>query len=301
MSRTRYIKPGAGKDEDLYDAGPLATLLYVLLPCHADREGRLEDRPRRIRSEVLPDYAQEEIDDALDALERVGKIVRYEAEYLNSKVRVIWIPKFLRHQSPHSREPESELPAPAIPLPEQEPSKAATKYRKPRKASPARVRAPQSQSLSLSQGLSSKPMGTTAVVAPAREADDVVTALKGAEARLVADAEFDRFWAAYPCKRAKTAARKAFDTARKGGGRHEAPASLDEILDGVERYIADVGRQRANGFPDLQWAMPASWLNAGRWADAVDDRAAGPIHPNDAVVGEFLAEADRLRALENAP
>ena len=54
MARSRNIKPGFFLNDDLAECEPLARLLFAGLWCIADREGRLEDRPKRIKIEVLP-------------------------------------------------------------------------------------------------------------------------------------------------------------------------------------------------------------------------------------------------------
>lgn len=72
--------------------------------------------------------------------------------------------------------------------------------------------------------------------------------------------DFDTFWAAYPRREAKLAAMKAYDKARR-------LASATEILDGVERYKRTMPE-------DKQYRpLPASWLNAGRWMDEIDEPA----------------------------
>ena len=52
MARSRNIKPGFFKNEDLLDLPYEYRLLFVGLWTLADREGYLEDRPKRIR--MLP-------------------------------------------------------------------------------------------------------------------------------------------------------------------------------------------------------------------------------------------------------
>ncbi|MFN9374496.1 MAG: hypothetical protein ACK6D3_21625 [Planctomycetaceae bacterium] len=106
MSRSRNIKPGFFKNEDLAECSPLARLLFVGLWCEADRDGRLEDRPKRIKVELLP-YDDCDVDRLLGELVTRGFIVRYEAE----GKACICIPAFLKHQNPHKKEAESVLPA----------------------------------------------------------------------------------------------------------------------------------------------------------------------------------------------
>jgi hypothetical protein len=110
MARARNIKPGFYKNEDLAECSILARLIYPGLWMLADREGRLEDRPKRIKGELLP-YDNADVDKLLGELERWGLIIRYEAD----GNRYIAIPKFLQHQNPHHREAESIIPPPNCP------------------------------------------------------------------------------------------------------------------------------------------------------------------------------------------
>jgi DNA-binding transcriptional ArsR family regulator len=69
------------------------------------------------------------------------------------------------------------------------------------------------------------------------------------------DDAFDQFWAAYPRKTAKGAARKAWPTAVERAGGPEV------IVAGAARYAADPNRD------DAYTAHPATWLRADRWED----------------------------------
>lgn len=110
--RSRSLKPGFFKNEDLAALPPLIRVLFAGLWGCADREGRLEDRPKRIKAEVLP-YDDCDCDTLLDELAAAptsdGRpfIIRYEVEGR----RLIWLPTFLDHQSPHKTERASDLPA----------------------------------------------------------------------------------------------------------------------------------------------------------------------------------------------
>lgn len=53
MARSRNIKPAFFFNEQLAEVAPLGRLLFIGLWTIADREGRLEDRPRKIKAEVL--------------------------------------------------------------------------------------------------------------------------------------------------------------------------------------------------------------------------------------------------------
>jgi hypothetical protein len=110
VSRSRNIKPGFFKNERLAECDPLARLLFAGLWCEADREGRLEDRPKRLKAEILP-YDECDVSSLLDQLAKHGFIARYNSGGL----ALIAIPTFLDHQRPHNKEPESYLPSPDFP------------------------------------------------------------------------------------------------------------------------------------------------------------------------------------------
>ena len=107
MARCRTIKPSFFANETLAECSPLARLLFAGLWCWADRHGRLEDRPRRIRAEILP-YDQVDADVLLAELEHRGFLTRYES----GGTRVIQIVAFLKHQRPHPKEASYDLPLP---------------------------------------------------------------------------------------------------------------------------------------------------------------------------------------------
>lgn len=105
MARARNIKPGFFKNEVLAEQPIFVRLLFVGLWTLADREGRIEDRPKRIKLELFP-YDSESVEDGLSALTASGFVTRYAA----SGKSVIQIVNFLKHQTPHGTEKDSELP-----------------------------------------------------------------------------------------------------------------------------------------------------------------------------------------------
>ena len=107
MSRSRNIKPGFFKNDRLAECEPLARILFAGLWCEADREGRVEDRPKRLKVDCLP-YDNCDCDALLDQLAKREFIVRYEIAGL----RYIAIPGFAKHQNPHCKESPSAIPAP---------------------------------------------------------------------------------------------------------------------------------------------------------------------------------------------
>lgn len=107
MARSRNVKPGFVTNHELAQCSPHARLMFVGLWMIADREGRLEDRPPRIKVETLP-YDDVDPDKLLSQLANHGFIHRYSA----GGVKYIQILGFRKHQSPHIKEPESTIPEP---------------------------------------------------------------------------------------------------------------------------------------------------------------------------------------------
>lgn len=107
MARSRNIKPGFFQNDLLAEIDPLGRLLFSGLWTIADRAGRLEDRPKRIKAAVLP-YDECNIDELLDELSKRGFIQRYRV----SDSQYIVVKNFTKHQNPHCKEPESTIPAP---------------------------------------------------------------------------------------------------------------------------------------------------------------------------------------------
>jgi hypothetical protein len=107
MARSRNIKPGFFKNETLAELPPLARLLFAGLWTIADRCGRLEDRPKRIKTEVLA-YDECDVNGLLQGLHDKGFILRYK----NSRDTYIQILSWTKHQNPHMKEVPSTIPAP---------------------------------------------------------------------------------------------------------------------------------------------------------------------------------------------
>lgn len=106
MARARNIKPSLLMNEVLGVADPLLTILFAGLWMLADREGRLEDRPLRIKAQVFPYRELPDFNGYLTELERMGFIHRYSV----GELPIIQVINFTKHQSPHKTEKRSELP-----------------------------------------------------------------------------------------------------------------------------------------------------------------------------------------------
>lgn len=103
--RARNIKPAFFKNYDLADCGPVCQILFAGLWCLADKEGRLENKPRLIKAELFP-YYDVDINRELTVLERLKFIRTYSVDGID----VIEVPNFKKHQNPHHTEKNSILP-----------------------------------------------------------------------------------------------------------------------------------------------------------------------------------------------
>jgi hypothetical protein len=109
MARSRNIKPGFFTNDVLGELPPLARLLFAGIWTLCDREGRLEDRPKKIKAEVLP-YDECDADDLLQKLHAADFIERYEVD----GKRYLQVKTWGEHQNPHMKEAASTIPAPGL-------------------------------------------------------------------------------------------------------------------------------------------------------------------------------------------
>lgn len=107
MARIRSIKPAFFLNEDVAALPFQWRLLFVGLWTQADRAGRLEDRPLRLKAALFP-YDSVDVEEGLQALTEARLIVRYTV----GDKRLIAVPTWVKHQQPHVREAGSELPGP---------------------------------------------------------------------------------------------------------------------------------------------------------------------------------------------
>jgi len=101
-------------DEDHAALPDRVDRFYIGLGCHCDRAGRCEDRPLKLRAQIMPYYADFDAEEALAILakpRRSGQlpfIIRYEVD----GERFIQVVDWHKEQRPHPNEKESEIPDP---------------------------------------------------------------------------------------------------------------------------------------------------------------------------------------------
>jgi hypothetical protein len=248
MARTRSIKPGFFDNEILGDLPPLTRLLFIGLWTIADREGRLEDKPRRIKKMLMgyDDVDADGVDQMLQSLHDTGFIFRYSIDGNN----YIQIVNFLKHQNPHIREKASEIPPPP-------PELIAEHHESPIQA-PDLHGAGTVQATPITVNLSPS-TGTLSPTTdnPPEGGDDDGEPDKQPKKSLL-EQRFDEFWAAYPKKVGKKAAWSAFKKVKPDA------ELFDKIMTAIGRAKATWQWQRENGryIPN-----PKTWLNEGRWDD----------------------------------
>ena len=257
MARARNIKPGFFRNAELVELPYEARLLFIGLWTLADREGRLEDRPKQIKMEIFP-ADNLDCNELLDQLAGTGMIVRYQ----HSGKRYLQVVNFSKHQNPHRQEAASKIPAQgstaiespenqdedrsiskqALDKPEANPGQALDKPEanpgqaldKP-EASPGQiVLIPDSLIPDSKPSCASLPMRDCASVDSVGANVHPIAAPPAAEIpakRVESKPElrgFDEFWAAYPKKRSRGDAEKAWQKLRPD------KALLSKILEAVE-------------------------------------------------------------------
>lgn len=269
MSRLRTIKPGFFIDEQLAECDLAARILYAGLWTIADREGRLEDRPRRIKAECLP-YDDYDPDVLLDQLARRGFIVRYTI----GECRFIAIPSWSKHQHPHVKEPASVIPAPdehqlSMILAPDEPGSSCL--------------------LSLGSCLGSEKEKEQDLLSNSGESDERLPARSD---------DFVPFWSAYPRREGKKNARTAWSHITKEEKR---------LATGIASVLAKIVEQGVVELRYVP--MPTTFIHGKRWEDWRDGipaaylpdtgngKAAAARLEHDAFLRQFAAE----RGLEYDP
>lgn len=107
MPRIRTIKPDYFLDEDVAQLPYPVERTFIGLWVHADKAGRLEDRPMKLKVQIDP-YREMNMDAALQELHEGGFITRYEV----GGKKYLQINNFEKHQRPHHTETESCIPLP---------------------------------------------------------------------------------------------------------------------------------------------------------------------------------------------
>jgi len=291
----------------------------------ADREGRLECRPKKIKAEVLP-YDNCNIENLIEELTARSFVTIYSINNEN----YMEVSNFNRHQHCHVNEAPSSIPAPeehgASTIPEPEKHSASTIPEPEKHSASTLQKRPDTESLTLKCAETSStelgPDSKTSSTVPAPEEHRTGTVQKrldtdslllipdsltlisaprcehGASkvqkrldtgshllksSRQCGNRSFSDFWDAYPKKRSKGQAEKAF-----------LKINPDEQLLAI--MIATIERAKTSE----DWCKeggrfiphPATWLNNRRWEDEDVE-----THPLSGKVSDLTLR--NLKVLEN--
>src|SRR3990167_821951 len=113
MPRIRYLKPDFFKDEDLAILPFEIRLFFAGLWNFADKSGRLEDRPLRLKAEIFP-YDKVDVEKCLQQLNtpKNGSGTPFIQRYIIDNQKYIQIINWNKHQKPHHTEQDSKIPPP---------------------------------------------------------------------------------------------------------------------------------------------------------------------------------------------
>lgn len=107
MARARNIKPAFFQNEVLAELPFEHRLLFIGLWTLADKKGRLEDRPKRVKMGIFP-ADDVDVERGIAALCESKFIYRYSID----GVKYIQIITWEKHQTPHHTEKDSVIPPP---------------------------------------------------------------------------------------------------------------------------------------------------------------------------------------------
>lgn len=319
MARIRSVKPEFFTDEDLAELSRDHRLLFQGLWTVADRTGRLEDRPKKLKLMIFPwddDISPQRIDDMLWELAQHKScfIIRYVVD----DVSYIAVSNFEKHQRPHPREPHSTIPPPGEVTPREriadepplmltqaipEPVKAAAEQdlgnteanharteepglgtAEPRPGKHEEVVGPETSRI---QEVPRSPKSPERIQAGSLQKE---TANKGKKLAAAAiDPAFARFWQAYPRRVGKQDALAAWLKLAP-----DEPL-VEKILGAVELHKAQTDWLRDGG---QYIPYPASWLNGKRWDDEIWDDEIKPCRtgaPAKTLDDWVARNADSLR------
>lgn len=259
MARIRSIKPEFWTDSVIVSLSPLARLLYIGMWNFALCDhGHLENDPIRLKLQILP-MDSIDIGSLLNELLDSNRINRIQTQSGDSYLH---IPSMKRNQKGDPRW-KSRCPAcndaefGSTQLPQTPASLGDTRGDSTHstQADPECVLVEERRVEERLKDLS---------------IDESIDEPKPPRPRL--NDEFAEWYEKYPRKEAKGAALKAFIKARKDVG-------LEDLVAGLNRY-AEAMRGKDRQFI----ALPATWLNAGRWADEFENaqlqKKSNPYNPS---------------------
>ncbi len=236
MARIRTIKPQFWLDEHLGNICRDARLLYIGLWNLSDDHGVFEYRPARIKVQLFPydtDISGDTITEWLNILKETGDVIQFSANGSTFG----YIPTFLKHQPIEnpSKWRFAEIPQELL----------QTNERVLTETSPA----------SLQDLTETSPASRKALSLGNREKG---IGKRNRESNTNASNYFNTFWGAYPKKKSKGQAEKAFQKLSPD------EKLLSVMLSAIEKAKKSTDWLKEEG---QYIPYPATWLNAKGWED----------------------------------
>lgn len=246
--RIRSIRPEFYDSESMGNVSWDARFVFECLWSYVQDNGVNRDNARMIRGTCMPydgDEVIPRIETALDELEDAGCIVRYEWRGKH----LLWLPNFLTYQ---------KITNPSVclfPTPEEADVREVSPDTRETLPDTAR----HCQTLATGVGVgdrSSSGKSANALSTRTRASTPTTDAYTP---------EFEAFWTAYPRKKDKRAAWKAWKAALKRAD----PEAIITAAKAEARRPCELKFRK----------YPASWLNADAWEDEPDQQAAANMQP----------------------
>ena len=283
MARSRNLKPDFFENEELVECEFWVRLLFAGLWTLSDREGRLEDRPKRIKMKIFP-ADNVDVEKGLSDLSAKGFVRRYEVE----NIKIIQVVNFLKHQKPHHQEKKSTLP------PEPPSHQGASKDVRSR---PDSLNTDSLNTDSLNKNICvesstlDEPQNENFKLEPEEPPDkpDQPNEKKLIFAEL--QNHFERFWAAGMRKVGKKSAWAAFERVYKTLGREDWENFTEFLVLDVKKRL-DLGQL---GFDQMH---PTTYLNGERWTDEVKNISPRPPNNPDTKKFSDVTQQNILAAQE---
>lgn len=267
MARIRYLKPEFFTDEDLAELPFETRLAYAGLWCYADKRGRLEYRPKYLKAMIFPyDDIDMEKQLRLLATPKRSNSEPFIQIYEVNGHRYIQILKWEKHQKPHHTEADSKIPALSegviytniLDINKEEINKNKIKGNgkgngKLTQSDSEVKETLNNGSLTVNEPLDKKQMVLISdIVKPkkkqASQSDELMV-------------RFERFWSAYPKKKNKGDAEKAWRKIKPSEELLEI--MLAKIEEGKNSW--DWTKEDGQFIP-----YPATWLNRKGWEDVFE-------------------------------
>lgn len=232
MARIRQIKPEFFLDDVLAQCSRDVRYLFIGLWPLADRAGRLENRPAKIKAQIYPydsDVSVQKVVSWLNKLAESSFIIQYRANSHN----YIQIRTFTKHQHCHMKEPESTIPPP----PEEPYLSGASTVQEPETGA-STVQEP------------SKPGGFLSIDNGVMDNGVLVPGSPGVGLA----SSFDEFWSLYPRREGKQKAWEEFQKIHPSG-------------DLMIRWWGwlEQAKQSEQWMDKSKIPFPSTWLHQRRW------------------------------------